>query len=127
MRPAVSVPGSNGKRIEVDPRPASRQSSVSVSLTNASTCHSSPGPVDDTFDNLFGTAIETPGPLITSFEDSFMTGMPSKAEDNSDVEKFFESMIDFNTGTDGFVNLDEHDIHDQEPYNIFADHTQVFM
>ena len=102
----------------------SRRSSVSVPLTMASTCHSSPHP-DDTFGDLFGTACETPGSIVTTFDDPFTMGVGPQKPDVGGVENLFDAMVDFDAdplkhAAEDFVNFDQHDFHDQDHFIIFS-------
>lgn len=110
----------------------SRRSSISVSLTTASTALSSPVPGDDydnTFGDLFGTAVDTPGPTITGFEDTFSAAGPLKSENTTDG--LFDAMVDFDVepltmgkhSVEDFVNFDQHDFHDQDHFVIFSGET----
>ncbi|CAF9922808.1 MAG: hypothetical protein GOMPHAMPRED_002678 [Gomphillus americanus] len=99
-----------------------RSSVISTSLTTASTCHSSPLPIEANFDDLFGTACETPT-IITEFDPSFMMDMHMK---KNIVDPFAFDMLNFDMDNtkqlvQDFINLDDQmDAYDQDHFVIFS-------
>lgn len=118
----MSVPEES--KIE-DPETMSRRSSIS--LTTASTCHSSPLSIG-TFDDLFGTACEIPT-IVTEFDSTFMLDLDMK-KNNADPFGFDMINFDFDNTkqlVDDFINLDDQkdDTYDQDHFIIFSNETQI--